>query len=101
MFIGKYEQNGEIFNNIYYNWNAWQSDTFSPVTKNIELLEFKIGGKTYEERQNNLQQLAIDYQLQFSWLPWSYGELAEIQNYFERNARKYGLLKEFKENAIC
>ena len=101
MFIGKYEQNGEIFNNIYYKWDAWQEDTFSPNVKNIELLEFKIGGKTYEERKNNLQQLAIDYQLQFAWLPWSYVELYEIENYFQTNAKRYGLLKEFKENCIC
>lgn len=31
---------------------------------------------------------------------YSYGELAYFQDYFERLGRRYGLIKEFKENAI-
>lgn len=101
MFIGKFEQRGEVSNYIYYDWNEWQKDTFSPEMENIAILNFKIGGKTYEERKNSLRELAIDWQLSFSDLPWSWEELAEIQDYFYTNGKKYGLLTEFKENAIC
>ena len=105
MFIGYYKlENKENFN-IYYNnidgWYEWNSETFSPETKDIKLLLFKMKGKTYQERKASLQELAIDWQLNFSGLAWSYAEIANIQEYFYRNAKKYGLVKEFKENAIC
>ena len=31
---------------------------------------------------------------------YSYGELAYFSDYFEAKARRYGLVKEFKENGI-
>lgn len=103
MFIGYYELDNKEHFNIYFKnggWNLWFKDTFSPLCKNIKLLEFKIGGKTYQERKNNLVELAKDWQLHFSSLSWSYGELAEIENYLYENAKRYGLLQEFKENCV-
>lgn len=104
MFIGFYRLNNKEYFNIYYKnklgYEEWRKDTFSPLCKNIEILDFKISGKTYQEKQDNLKQLAIDWQLYFSGLSWSYSELTEISNYFYKNGRKYGLLKEFKENCI-
>lgn len=32
---------------------------------------------------------------------WSYGEIAGRQAYFEQQGRRYGLLREFRENDIC
>ena len=104
MFLGKYTIDNKQYNYIYYGHDGWMlyhKDTFSPDTKDIDTLLFKIGGKTYEERKNNLQSLAIDYSNNFAGLPWSYGELAEIGDFFYRNGKKYGLLKEFHENGIC
>ena len=104
MFIGYYQTEGKENFNLYYNciegWDLFHSDTFSPETKNIKILQFKINGKNYQERKENLKDLAIDYQLNFSTLSWSYGEIATIQYYFYTNARRYGLIKEFKENCI-
>lgn len=105
MFIGYYElENNEPYFNIYYKnkygYKQWQEDTFSGVY-NIETLDFKIGGKTYKDRQNNLRELAIDYSNNYASLSWSYSELAEICNYFYENGKRYGLLKEFRENGIC
>ena len=104
MFIGYYQTEGKENFNLYYNciegWDLFHSDTFSPETKNIKILQFKINGKNYQERKENLKDLAIDYQLNFSTLSWSYGEIATIQDYFYTNARRYGLIKEFKENCI-
>lgn len=104
MFIGYYElENNESYFNIYYKnsggYRQWQEETFNVY--NIEILDFKIIGKNYKERKNNLEELAKNWQLNFSWLDWSYNELAIISNYFYKNAKRYGLLKEFKENGIC
>lgn len=105
MFIGKYELENKEYFNIYYKnklgYEEWHKDTFSPLAKNIETLDFKISGRSYKEKQNSLYQLAVDYQLNYASLSWSYGELSEICNFFETNGRRYGLLKEFKENCIC
>ena len=105
MFIGCYTLDGKQYNAIYYGnikgHKLWIEDTFSPYTKDIETLDFTIKGKTYQERQDNARQLAIDWQLNFSYLSWSYSELAEITSYFEKIGKRFGLLKEFKENAIC
>ena len=90
--------------NIYYKnsngFREWNSDTFSPCCLGMNVLDFKIGGKTYQERKNNLEELAKNWQNNFASLNWSYGELAEIQDYLYKNAKRYGLVQIFKENCI-
>lgn len=95
--IKKYEEKEE--SNLYYTWRDWHADTFAPTTEILTTILFKISGKTYKEKQESLRQLAIDFQLSNANF-LSYGELAEIHFFFKHNARRYGLLKEFKENGI-
>lgn len=61
----------------------------------------------YQERKETARQKAIDWQLEAS--DWqleaseqslSYGELAAIGDFFYKLGKRYGLLKEFRENAI-
>lgn len=105
MFIGYYESKKEQYFNIYcknkYGYKEWQKDTFCLGAKNIQVLDFKISGKTYEEKQASLEDLAKEWQLYFCDFDWSYGELTLITTYFYDNGKKYGLLKVFKENGIC
>lgn len=104
MFIGYYELNGQEYFNIYwdnkYGWDTWHSVTFSPEIENTSVLVFKTHGKTYNERKSNLEELAKEWQLYYGQLSWSYGELAEITDWFYKNAKRYGLVRIFKENAI-
>lgn len=71
------------------------------ITLNMKL---KVSGRTYSERKNSLRELAIDFSHLISEeiadLSWG-GEEIVLQNFFERNGRRYGLLEEFRENAIC
>lgn len=103
MFIGVYELDNKKHFNIYYKnkygYEEWFKDTFSPECK-YETLDFKISGKTYQERKASLEDLAKDWQLHFSNFSWSWGEIAEITNYFYDMAKRFGLVKEFKENGI-
>lgn len=105
MFLGKYEENGKEYFYIYYKnkygYKEWYKDTFSPNIENIMVLDLSIHGKNYEEKKACAEELAKDYQYNFACLSWSYGELATICEYFKRIGKRYGLLKEFKENAIC
>ena len=47
---------------------------------------------TYQEKKEAIRQQALD------WEYWS--ELAEMTAYFEEQARRFGLLREFRENGI-
>jgi len=65
-------------------------------------IPLNVSGKTYQERKADLQDKAVEWSnTQGEYTAWSYGELADISDFFETNARRYGLLQEFRENAIC
>ena len=55
----------------------------------------------YQKRKAEVREEAIKWQADFSEHNYSYGELAYYGDYFERLGKRYGLLREFKENAIC
>ena len=75
------------------------NDTFSPLTQFDGVL-FEVRGNTYQERKAEVREIAIRYQ-NMSVGGLSYGELAVIENWFERFGKRYGLLTEFRENGIC
>lgn len=56
--------------------------------------------KTYQELKEAARQEAIDWQEWMAEQNLSYGELAEYAARFEATGRRYGLLREFRENAI-
>lgn len=56
---------------------------------------------TYREKKAKIRAEAIRWQAEFSEHNYSYSELADWQAYFEKMGKRYGLLTEFKENAIC
>ena len=56
---------------------------------------------SYQQHKEAARQKAIAWQADFAERSMSYEELAESQAYFERIGMRYGLLTEFRENAIC
>ena len=56
---------------------------------------------TYEMKKEMARQEAIDWQKDVTNHNYSYGELAEFVMHFEKLGKRYGLLKEFRENGIC
>ena len=105
MFLAKYiiddKEMFAIYDDNKYGWGQYHEDTFSPYTKDIEILKLSIKGKTYKEQKESAIELAKDYQYNFSGLNWSYYELMIIQDYFSKIAKRYGLTKEFRNNGIC
>lgn len=55
----------------------------------------------YQEKQEEIRQEAIEWQLDFNNHNYSWGEIAECTDYFYKMGKRYGLLKEFRENEIC
>lgn len=93
------DSNKEEHSNLYYNFEDFHRDTFSPETEIISLIEFKTHGKSYAERKASAEETARRFQAEnIPGLSW--GEISEICGYFETVGKKYGLLTEFKENAI-
>lgn len=56
--------------------------------------------KSYQERKAAAREKAIEWQQDFENHNYSYGELAQWQQYFEKLAKRYGLTEEFTENGI-
>ena len=88
--------------NLYMNFEELHKDTFNPSSTPLVIIPFQIGGKTYRERQESLRNLAIDFQYADDGadICLSYSEMAEICDYFRRNGRRYGLLREFEVEGI-
>lgn len=54
----------------------------------------------YTLRKAEVREEAIQWQDDFSRNNYSYFVIFQRQKYFEKLGRRYGLLREFKENAI-
>ena len=55
----------------------------------------------YATKKAVARQEAIDWQNDFGNHNYSYEEMQEAAEHFEKLGRRYGLLKEFRENGIC
>ena len=55
---------------------------------------------TYRELKERARQAAIDWQNDNIDFQYSYEGLITLQNYFYKSGKRYGLLKEFRENGI-
>jgi len=97
------DSHGERHAALYNTFEGYFRDTFSPETEEKGVIEFKIKGKTYGEKKANAREMAIDFQSIDSevsgGLTW--GEYMWVGSYFEEIGRRFGLLREFRENCIC
>ena len=56
--------------------------------------------KKYQQAKERARQAAINIQQLFSENSYSMSDLAYFGAYFEKLGKRYGLVKEFKENGI-
>ena len=55
----------------------------------------------YLLNKERARQKAIEFSTQEQPSAFSFGECYYWSNYFEKLGKKYGLLREFRENGIC
>ena len=65
----------------------------------LDYKELKVN--KYKIEKELAREKAIAWQLENSNKCLSYGELADYADYFRKLGKRYGLLKEFRENGIC
>lgn len=96
------DYNGELHSDFFEcSCHDCTSKLFYPVDNEIlTIIPFEVKGRTYRERQEHARDLAIRFQSeQRPGLSW--GEIAAITDFFYTVGRRYGLLREFRENCIC
>lgn len=84
---------------LYNEYNKFKKEGYilkqlKKINKYLKPLEY------YEKKKAELAEQAKDYQRSWANYCYSYGELAEISDYFYKQGKRYGLIKEFKENCI-
>ena len=100
MFFARYINNEKETAELYYDWDKFHSDTFSPYTQFVSLIDFTIHGRDYQSRKESLRDIAVEWSHN-NGIDLYASELFEIEDWFYKNGKRYGLLEEFRENAIC
>lgn len=93
--------NKEFFR-MMKKYNPMQIGRFTFECSEVCDTDYRYYGLTsYAENQEALRNIAIEWQYNFEEMNYSWGDLSEWQDFFTEYGRKYGLMREFKENAIC
>ena len=85
---------------LYCDSLEFQNDFFNPCFDIKNVISFRVKGKNYRECKNDVREKAFYFQNICEKPNISYFELYLIQNWFFKMGKKYGLLNEFKKNAI-
>ena len=102
--IIKEDDNGEIYGATFGNWREYQHYTFSSsrlVLFCCDTKRLKVCGKTREQKKDSAREIAVHWQYTIGDFCPSYMDFAIAGGYFTALGRKYGLLREFRENGIC
>lgn len=84
---------------LCYSYGELYRATFTPEEWEIVILD-KLKGN-YNNKQAALRDKAIATQQAIASLDYiGYNELIDIEQYFTKYGKRYGLLKEFRENGI-
>ena len=81
--------------------DGYGPETFLSDSAIDYLIDFRISGNSYQKRVANFRDKVIDIQSAISYAgDLSYNELRIINDWIEKNARRYGLLRELKSEGI-
>ena len=80
-------------------FTAWKEENSERLEDIVQEYELKAKGDTYQDKKAYIEGIAIDYSHADNGNN-GLGELCYIYNFFEVNGRRYGLLTDFRENAI-
>ena len=99
IFAAYHDENGNERATTFDFWDQVHSFFFSPCLDPVFATDFKVTGKTYTERKENARNIAIGVQA-FFWPGLYLSEYADVENELETMGKKYGLIREFRENGV-
>lgn len=92
----------KAFFNIISKYYVYQTETNEfYVDSKAQILT--VTGKKLSSREKNkesLRDFAIQWQYDFANFNYSYSDLAMYTDFFNEYGKKYGLIREFRENGI-
>lgn len=94
---------GVIEDNLYMNMKHLGHELLTNKETMLDVLRLEVRGKRYEEKKDNLREVAIDFQMMDdgeSDIQLSMQERAMIEHWFYMNAKRYGLVEEFSVNGV-
>ena len=97
--IALYISKDEQVRGVAYSYDELYRETFSPIEWNVLILD-TVKGKTYAEKKAHVRDKAIDYSYLWDAVRTMY-DIMNVEEWFYRYGKRYGLLKEFHENGIC
>ena len=98
------DENGEVYGAEFWTRRDYLGATFSPSVTVLFMCDTNsthMFGKTRAEKKESARQTAIAWQYAIGDFCPSYEDFAIAGDYFTAVGRRYGLLREFRENAIC
>ncbi len=99
LIVAWYDDNGITRAGLFHSRDALNDDLVSFAVDSYDYLILRVRGKSYHDRKASLVSLATELSnLDIAGL--SYGDMAEINDFFAQEARRYGLLCEFRENGV-
>ena len=87
---------------FFYMVCAYQLEQIAEFGFRATYIERPITARKWsrEEKKNILREFAITWQSDFNKFNYSWGEVAEWGAFFTEYGKRYGLLREFRENGI-
>jgi len=84
---------------IFTTWPEYHAATFSPDCAISACIPLQLHGSTYAQRRDSLRDTAQAIQTADNG-GMSWAEVAALGDWLTRQARRYGLLTEFRDNGI-
>lgn len=99
------DENGEVYSKEFWSAKEYRDVVWGdPSITEIFFCDTSsthMVGKTYEEKKEFAREDAIAWQSAIGEFSPSYEDFAIAGDYFSALGKKYGLLREFRENGIC
>lgn len=83
-----------------YDYSMGTLETPTPITRKDDIADMVEDDLYYQTRKDQVREEARAWQLEASEKSLSWGEIAEKSDYFYKLGKRYGLVREFKENGI-
>lgn len=101
--VAIYKRGEDYIGGVWDSWESYYKDTFSPEREEVFAYDFTTKGKTYQDRKEFVRDYAVEWSHTWSLygVSWSCLEMNIIEGEFRRLGKRYGLLREFRENWIC